>query len=162
MSWHTLYHHGMGHYMCRGTSGGTRHMSCLGVWHHGIEVVARIMAWVTCRSTTSSTMSRVIVVVVAREVTRVTCLGSAHGHQARPRGTGRVSWVGSRALCKAPWHTSWHRRWHASHVLAQLVGTKQGPVACVLCLGSARGHHARPRGTRHGTSSGMHPASWLG
>ena len=57
-----------------------RHMSCLGAWHHGMEVVACIMAWGTCPSTTSSTMSRVIVVVVAQEVAHITCLGSAHGH----------------------------------------------------------------------------------
>ncbi|KAL6310944.1 hypothetical protein AAG906_008515 [Vitis piasezkii] len=95
------------------------------VWHHGIEVMARIMAWVTCPSTTSSTMSRVIV-LSCPEVTRVTCLGSAHGHQARPRGTGRVSWVGSRALCKAR-------------------GTRHGTaVARVACLSSTRGHQARP------------------
>ena len=126
----------MGHYRCRGTM-------AWGSWHARRVVpraVARIMAWVTCPSTASSTISRVIVAIVAREVARVMCLGSARGHQARPHGTRRVSWLGSRAPSKAPWH----------------LGLARGRAPCkASChLGLARGHQARPRG--------MHRVSWLG
>jgi hypothetical protein len=57
-------------------------VSWLGPWHLGMGAVARIMAWVTCPSTASSTISWVIATVVAR----VTCLGSAREHHVRPRG----------------------------------------------------------------------------
>ena len=146
-------------------------------------------------STASSTISRVIVAVVAREVARIMCLASARGHQVRPRGTHPVFWLGLWAPFKAPWHqhgmdggtcpmswlgswaqckalshASWNGRWHASRVLTRLMGTMHGPVAHVtarvvsriMCLGSARGHHARPRGTCHGTGGGTRRVSWLG
>ena len=92
------------------------------------------------------------------------------GHQARPRGTCRVSWLGSRAgtmqglvppwlgsraPSKAPWH----------------LGLARGRAPCkASChLGLARGHQARPRGTcrvswlasRAGTKQGLVPP-WLG
>ena len=35
-------------------------------------------------------------------------------------------------------------------------------LARVTGLGSARGHHARPHGTRHGTGGGIRPVSRLG
>ena len=38
----------------------------------------------------------------------------------------------------------------------------QVPVAHLACLGSARGHHARPRGTRHGTGGGTCHVSFFG
>ena len=53
-------------------------------------------------------------------------------------GTRHVSWLGSRAPCKALWHASCHGWWHASRVLAQLVGTMQGPGACVMAREVAR------------------------
>ena len=76
--------------------------------------------------------------VMALAVAHVTCLGSAQGHHARPcgmrhgtgGGTHRVSWLSSWAQCKAPWH--------ASRVLAWLVGTMQGPRACVMAWEVAR------------------------
>ncbi|KAL6323583.1 hypothetical protein AAG906_039173 [Vitis piasezkii] len=112
--------------------------------------------------------------IVARAVACVPCLGSAHGHNARPHGTpwhGR--WHALRVLARLVGtiqglgHASWHERWHASRVLARLVFTMQGPMAHVMarvvaripCLSSTRGHHARPRGTRHGTSGGTRPVS---
>ena len=114
---------------------------------------------------------------MAQAVARVACLGSSRGHHARPCGTRQgtddcmlpVSWLDSWALSKALWQASWHGRWHTSRVLAQLVGTMQSPVARVMApamarvtyLDSACGHHARTRGTRHGTSGGKHPVSWL-
>ena len=91
-----------------------------------------------------------------------TRLGSVRWHHAGPRGmrhgtsggTRHVSWLGSRAPCKALWHASWHGWWHASRVLAQLMGTMQGPMARVACLSLARGHNARPQGLRHGMGGG--------
>ena len=165
-----------------GTGGGTRPVSWLGSWvqckaprhaswngwWHASRVLARLMGTMQGRGAR----------VVARVVARVPCLSSARGHHARPRGThhgtgggthhgmGRgtccVSWLGSWAQCKAPTHASWNGRWHASRVLTRLMGTMHGPVAHVIaramssvtCLGSARGHHARPRGTHHGMSGG--------
>ena len=88
------------------------------------------------------------------------CLGSARGHQARPHGTRRVSWLGSRAGTMQglvpPWLGSRapsKAPWHASHVSAWLTGR----------------HQARPRRTCHvsrlgswaGTMQGPVP-SWLG
>ena len=75
-----------------------------------------------------------------------TRLGSVRWHHAGPRGmrhgtsggTRHVSWLGSRAPCKALWHASWHGWWHASRVLAWLVGTMQGPRACVMAWEVAR------------------------
>ncbi|RVX00340.1 hypothetical protein CK203_024656 [Vitis vinifera] len=63
----------------------------------------------------------------------------------------------------------WHGWWHASRVLGGLIGTKQGLVAPIVarmvafiaCLGSIPEHHARPRGTRHGTCGGTSRISWL-
>lgn len=102
-------------------------------------------------------------------MTHVVCLSLARRHHARPYGTCHgtgggthpVSWLGSWAPCKALWHSSWHWRWHASRVLSWLVGTKQGPVAHVKCIGLARGHYARPRDTHHGTGGGTSHVSWL-
>ena len=139
---------------CRASGRGT---------HHG-----------TCPSTASSTISRVIVAVVAREVARVACLGLARGHQARPRGTCRVSWLGSRASTMqglvppwlgsrgtkqglvAPWLGSWAGTMQGPvpPCLSSRAGIMQGPVVHLACLGSACGHHARPRGTRHGMGGG--------
>ena len=88
---------------------------------------------------------------MARAVTRVTCLGSACGHQAKPRDTRHSTGGG---ICDVSWLCSWapsKASWHASCVLTRLVRTMQGPVARVMCLGSTRGHHARPHGTCHGT-----------
>nr|CAN75539.1 hypothetical protein VITISV_009644 [Vitis vinifera] len=99
--------------------------------------------------------------IMARAVARVTCLGSTRGHHPRPSGIHLVSMLASWEPCKAPWHASWHRRWHASRVLARLIGTKQGPVARIVCLGSARGHHARSCGTCHSMGDGMRHMSWL-
>ena len=38
--------------------------------------------------------------------------------------------------------------------LSSRAGIMQGPVVHLACLGSACGHHARPRGTRHGMGGG--------
>ena len=56
-------------------------------WHHGMGVMAFIMAWVTCPSTTFSTMLWVIVGVVAWAMARVTFLHLARGHHVRGHGT---------------------------------------------------------------------------
>ena len=97
------------------------------------------LAWLA--GTKQGPMARVACLGLARgrAPCKVSChLGLARGHQARPRGTRRVSWLVSRA------------------------GTKQVPVARVACLGLprerapskapchlglARGHQARPRAT---------------
>ena len=54
-----------------------------------------------------------------------------------------------------------------AHVLVDIM---QGPVARLMaqavarvaCLGSARGHQARPYGTPHGMDDGMRRVSWFG
>ena len=108
----------------------------------------------------------------------LTSLGSARGHHARGCGTRHgmsggmchVSLLGPWAPCKGLWHASGHRRWHVSRVLARLVGTMQGVMtrimewvlACVTCLGSICGHHARACGMCHGAGGGMSHVSWLG
>ena len=97
----TCEHHARPH----GTGGGTRHVSWLN-------------SWAPCKASWHVSWHRWL-----------TCLGSAHGHYARPRdtrhgtggGTRHVFWLDLWAPSKAPWHTSWHGRWHASHVLAQLM-----------------------------------------
>ena len=133
---------------CRASGRGT---------HHG-----------TCPSTASSTISRVIVAVVAREVARVACLGLARGHQARPRGTRHMSRLGSRAGTKQgpvpPWLCSraGTMQGPVPPCLGSRAGIMQVPVAHLACLGSARGHHARPRGTRHGTGGGTCHVSFFG
>ena len=144
-------------------------------WHHGMGVVARETCRAsgrgthhgTCPSTASSTISRVIVAVVAREVARVACLGLARGHQARPRGTCRVSWLGSRASTMQglvpPWLGSrGTKQGPVAPWLGSREGTMQGPVppwlgsrapskapwhASRVLAWLAGGHHARPRAT---------------
>ena len=109
----------------------------------------------------------------------------AGGHHARPRATlawlagtkqGPVApWLGSRAGTMqgpvAPWLGSragttqgpvapWLGSWAGTMqgpvppCLSSRAGIMQGPVVHLACLGSACGHHARPRGTRHGMGGG--------
>ena len=94
----------------------------------------------------------------------------AGGHQERPCATlawlagtkqGLVApWLGSRDDTKqglvAPWLGSWAGTMQGPvpPCLSSRAGIMQGPVVHLACLGSACGHHARPRGTRHGMGGG--------
>ena len=94
----------------------------------------------------------------------------AGGHQERPCATlawlagtkqGLVApWLGSRDDTKqglvAPWLGSWAGTMQGPvpPCFSSRAGIMQGPVVHLACLGSACGHHARPRGTRHGMGGG--------
>ena len=100
------------------------------------------------------------------------------GHHARPRATlawlagtkqGPVApWLGSRAGTMQgpvpPWLCSraGTMQGPVPPCLGSRAGIMQVPVAHLACLGSARGHHARPRGTRHGTGGGTCHVSFFG
>ena len=102
----------------------------------------------------------------------------AGGHQERPCATlawlagtkqGLVApWLGSQEGTKqglvAPWLGSraGTMQGPVPPCLSSRAGIMQGPVVHLACLGSARGHLARPRGTRHGTGGGTCHVSFFG
>ena len=137
-------HHARGCGTHHGMSTGMRHVSwlgpwapCKGSWHvsgHGRWHASRFLAQLM------GTMQGPVGHVMVEAVENVTYLGSVHGLHERgcgtrhgtSGGTCHVSLLYLWAPCKGSWHASRHEHWHVSRVLAQFMGTMQGPVARVM------------------------------